>query len=42
MFPTAVDVPEDPTWRRDIYRSIDLTKDENAALYYPVEPQGNR
>ena len=41
MFPTAVDVPEDPSWRRDIYRSIDLTKDENAALYYPVEPQGN-
>ena len=41
MFPTAVDVPEDPTWRRDIYRSLDLTKDENAALYYPVEPQGN-
>ena len=40
MFPTAVDVPEDPSWRRDIYRSIDLTKDENAALYYPVEPQG--
>ena len=29
MFPTAVDVPEDPSWRRDIYRSIDLTKDEN-------------
>lgn len=42
MFPTAVDVPEDPTWRRDIYRSIDLTKDENAALYYPVEPQGGQ
>ena len=41
MFPTAVDVPEDPSWRRDIYRSIDLTKDENAALYYPVEPQGS-
>ena len=40
MFPTAVDVPEDPSWRRDIYRSIDLTKDANAALYYPVEPQG--
>ncbi len=40
MFPTAVDVPEDPSWRRDIYRSIDLSKDENAALYYPVEPQG--
>ena len=42
MFPTAVDVPDDPSWRRDIYRSIDLTKDENAALYYPVEPQGGQ
>ena len=38
MFPTAVDVPEDVSWRRDIYRELDLTKDENAALYYPVEP----
>lgn len=42
MFPTAVDVPEDVSWRRDIYRSLDLTKDENAALYYPIEPQGNQ
>lgn len=42
MFPTAVDVPEDVSWRRDIYRSLDLTKDENAALYYPVEPQGDQ
>lgn len=41
MFPTAVDVPEDPIWRRDIYRSLDLTLDDNAALYYPVQPQGN-
>lgn len=41
MFPTAVAVPEQVTWRRDIYRSLDLTKDENAALYYPTEPQGN-
>ncbi|MDE7117869.1 MAG: gliding motility protein GldN, partial [Bacteroidaceae bacterium] len=41
MFPTSIDVPEDPSWRRDIYRSIDLTKDENAPLYYPIEPQGN-
>ena len=40
MFPTAVDVPEDPSWRRDIYRTLDLQKDENAALYFPVEPQG--
>ena len=39
-FPTAVDVPEDVVWRRDIYRELDLTKDENAGLYYPVEPHG--
>lgn len=40
MFPTAVDVPEDPIWRRDIYRELDLTMDENAALYYPVQTDG--
>jgi len=39
-FPTAVDMPEEVVWRRDIYREIDLTKDENSGLYYPVEPQG--
>ncbi len=41
MFPTPVDVPEDVAWRRDIYRTLDLKKDENAALYYPVEPMGS-
>lgn len=41
MFPTAVDVPEEPVWRRDIYRQLDLTVDENAALYYPIQAQGN-
>lgn len=41
LFPTAVAMPEEVPWRRDIYRSLDLTKDENAALYYPVEPQGD-
>ena len=39
-FPTAVDVPEEVVWRRDIYRELDLKKDENAGLYYPVEPHG--
>ena len=39
-FPTAVDVPEEVVWRRDVYRELDLTKDENAGLYYPVEPHG--
>lgn len=38
LFPTAIDMPEDVVWRRDIYREIDLTQDDNAGLYYPVEP----
>lgn len=42
MFPTAVEVPSEVIWRRDIYRELDLTKDENAALYYPVEPLDGR
>ena len=42
MFPTAVEVPADVAWRRDIYRELDLTKDANAPLYYPVEPQEGR
>ena len=41
-FPTALDIPEDVVWRRDIYREIDLTTDENSGLYYPVEPQGKQ
>ena len=40
MFPTAMDMPEDVVWRRDIYREIDLNKDANAGLYYPVEQIG--
>lgn len=40
MFPTAIDMPEDVVWRRDIYREIDLTQDANGGLYYPVEPIG--
>ncbi len=38
MFPTAIDMPEDVVWRRDIYREVDLGQDANAGLYYPVEP----
>ena len=38
MFPTAVEMPQNVVWRRDIYREIDLSKDANAGLYYPVEP----
>ncbi|MCQ2077319.1 MAG: gliding motility protein GldN [Bacteroidaceae bacterium] len=42
MFPTAVTVPQDVSWRRDIYRALDLTQDANAPLYFPVDPQGDR
>jgi len=42
MFPTAVGVPEEVVWRRDIYRTIDLTEGNNAALYYPTTPQGKQ
>lgn len=40
QFPAATDMPEDMTWKRDIYRQLDLTADKNAPMYYPVEPQG--
>ncbi len=40
MFPTAIDMPEDVVWRRDIYREVDLMQPSNAGLYYPVEPVG--
>ena len=40
MFPTSDEMPEDVVWRRDIYRQLDLLKDANAPLYYPVEPHG--
>lgn len=41
-FPTALDIPEEVVWRRDIYRELDLTDDANVGLYYPVEPQGKQ
>ena len=37
-FPTAQPMPADAAWRRDIYRTLDLTKDANAVLYYPTMP----
>ena len=38
MFPVATEMPQNVVWRRDIYRELDLDKDANAGLYYPVEP----
>lgn len=41
-FPLAPDMPKDVSWRRDIYRTLDLTQDANATLYYPLEQQGDQ
>ena len=42
QYPTAVDMPEDVVWRRDIYREINLEDKANAGLYYPPEPTGKQ
>ena len=42
MFPTTDAMPDDVVWKRDIYRELDLTKDKNAPMYYPVEPIGKQ
>ena len=42
MYPTALEMPEDVVWRRDIYREIDLNEAANSGLYYPVVPQGKQ
>ena len=41
-YPTAPAMQEDVSWRRDLYRVIDLQKDKNAVLYYPQEPDGDK
>lgn len=41
-FPTSDAMPEDVSWRRDIYRQLDLTLAKNSPLYYPVEPVGKQ
>ena len=35
-------IPEEVVWKRDIYRTVDLEKEQNAVLYYPVEPIGKQ
>ena len=42
QYPTALDMPEDVVWRRDIYREIDLNDEANSGLYFPTEPQGRQ
>ena len=34
--------PDHIVWLREMYRIIDLEKENNAALYYPVQPIGDR
>lgn len=41
-FPVAQTMPADVDWRRDVYRSLDLSKDANAVLYYPTTPQDGK
>ncbi len=33
---------ENMVWVREIYRYLDLTKEQNSPLYYPVQPIGDR
>ena len=42
QYPTALDMPEDVVWRRDIYREVNLDDEPNSGLYYPVEPMGKQ
>ena len=39
LFPVKQEMPEDVVWKRDVYRTLDLMKDANSPLYYPVEPR---
>lgn len=41
-YPVAPSMPEDVSWRRDLYRVINLTDDKNAVLYYPKEPEDGK
>lgn len=41
QFNPTVDMPVDMKWKREIYRVIDLEKEENTALYYPERPIGD-
>ncbi len=41
-YPRTQALPNDLIWTREIYRTIDLTDGVNGALYYPVEPIGDR
>lgn len=35
-------IPNEVVWKRDVYRTLELEKEQNAVLYYPVEPMGEQ
>ncbi len=37
-----IDMPQEVIWKREIYRTLDLKQEKNTALYYPVEPIGDK
>lgn len=41
-FPTAASMPDDAAWRREVYRTLDLKKEANAVLYFPINPTPER
>lgn len=41
QYAPAAEIPEDLKWKREIYRTIDLTEENNSSLYYPERPVGN-
>lgn len=41
-YPRSRELPQDVVWMREIYRTLDLMKEDNGALYYPIEPMGEK
>ena len=39
QYPGTV-TPQEVDWKREVYRTLDLEVEQNASLYYPVEPIG--
>lgn len=42
QYSPTTDFPTDMKWKREIYRTIDLEKEANTALYYPERPIGEQ
>ena len=37
-----INMPQEVIWKREIYKTLDLKQEKNTALYYPVEPIGDK